>query len=114
VTFWRWFRRHRTRTGRLAGAAAGDDPVVTNLDPVMVGAPLWTLLKDAHSAEARVRAIPDYGLELRFSTYLNAERVGLHESMKRFGTAPSLQSVANATPGSNRLLATPPLTLRRK
>lgn len=33
------------------------------------------------------------------ATYLNAERVGLHESMKRFGTAPSWQSVANATPG---------------
>ena len=32
------------------------------------------------------------------ATYLNAERVGLHESMKRFGTAPSWQSVANATP----------------
>jgi hypothetical protein len=29
------------------------------------------------------------------ATYLNAERVGLHESMKRFGTAPSWQSVAN-------------------
>jgi integrase len=32
------------------------------------------------------------------ATYLNAERVGLHESMKRFGTAPLWQSVANATP----------------
>jgi hypothetical protein len=40
---------------------------VTDLDPVMVGEPLWTLQKDGHSAEARVRAIPDYGLELRFS-----------------------------------------------
>jgi hypothetical protein len=40
---------------------------MTELDPVMVGEPLWTLQKDGHSAEARVRAIPDYGLELRFS-----------------------------------------------
>jgi hypothetical protein len=39
---------------------------VSDLDPVMVGEPLWTLRKDSHSAEARVRAIPDYG-ELRFS-----------------------------------------------
>jgi integrase len=28
------------------------------------------------------------------ATYLNAERVGLHDSMKRFGTKPSWQSVA--------------------
>jgi hypothetical protein len=40
---------------------------VTDLDPDMVGEPLWTLQKDGHSADARVRAIPDYGLELRFS-----------------------------------------------
>jgi hypothetical protein len=40
---------------------------VTDLDPVMVGEPLWTLQKDGHIAEARVRAIPAYGLELRFS-----------------------------------------------
>jgi hypothetical protein len=40
---------------------------MTELDPVMVGEPLWTLQKDGHTAEARVRAIPDYGLELRFS-----------------------------------------------
>ena len=40
---------------------------MTDLDPVMVGEPLWVLTKDGHVAEARVRAIPDYGLELRFS-----------------------------------------------
>ena len=34
---------------------------------MMVGEPLWTLRKGDLSAEARVRAIPDYGLELRFS-----------------------------------------------
>ena len=28
------------------------------------------------------------------ATYLNAERVGLHDSMKRFGTTPAWQSVA--------------------
>jgi len=28
------------------------------------------------------------------ATYLNAERVGLHESMKQFGTAPGWESVA--------------------
>jgi hypothetical protein len=39
---------------------------VTDLDPVMVGEPLWTLRKDGHSAEARVRAIAGI-LELRFS-----------------------------------------------
>lgn len=32
------------------------------------------------------------------ATYLNAERVGLHDSMKRFGTTPSWQSVAKAAP----------------
>jgi hypothetical protein len=40
---------------------------VTDLDPVLVGEPLWTLRKGDHSAEARVRAITAYGLELRFS-----------------------------------------------
>jgi hypothetical protein len=40
---------------------------VTDLDPVMVGEPLWVLRKDWHSAEARVRAIHNVGLELRFS-----------------------------------------------
>ena len=30
------------------------------------------------------------------ATYLNAERVGLHDSMKRFGTTPAWQSVAKA------------------
>jgi hypothetical protein len=40
---------------------------VTDLDPVIVGEPLWVLRKDGHSAEARVRAIPGIGLELRFS-----------------------------------------------
>jgi hypothetical protein len=39
----------------------------TDLDPVIIGEPLWTLGKGGHSAEARVRAIPDYGLELRFT-----------------------------------------------
>jgi len=33
----------------------------------MVGEPLVVLTKDGHVAEARVRASPDYGLELRFS-----------------------------------------------
>jgi hypothetical protein len=33
----------------------------------MVGEPLWTLQKEGHTAEARVRAIPSIGLELRFS-----------------------------------------------
>lgn len=33
----------------------------------MVGEPLWTLQKDGHSAEARVRSIPGIGLELRFT-----------------------------------------------
>jgi hypothetical protein len=28
------------------------------------------------------------------ATYLNAERVGLHDSMKRYGTSPAWQSVA--------------------
>ena len=40
---------------------------MTDLDPVIVGEPLWTLQKDGHVAEVRVRAIPAYGLELRFS-----------------------------------------------
>jgi hypothetical protein len=40
---------------------------VSDLDPVIVGEPLWTLRKDGHSAEARVRAIAGIGLELRFS-----------------------------------------------
>jgi hypothetical protein len=40
---------------------------VTELDPVMLGEPLWTLQKHGHSAEARVRSIPGIGLELRFS-----------------------------------------------
>ena len=40
------------------------------------------------------------------ATYLNAERVGLHESMKRFGTAPSWQSVATRPLGSSRQRAT--------
>jgi integrase len=31
------------------------------------------------------------------ATYLNAERVGLHESMKRFGTAPAWQSAGQAS-----------------
>lgn len=39
---------------------------MTDLDPVMVGEPLWTLQKDSHSEEAHVRAIPGIGLELRF------------------------------------------------
>ena len=29
------------------------------------------------------------------ATYLNAERVGLHDSMKRFGTTPAWQSRGN-------------------
>jgi hypothetical protein len=37
------------------------------LDPVIVGEPLWTLQKDGHSAEARIRAIFGIGLELRFA-----------------------------------------------
>jgi hypothetical protein len=42
--------------------------MMNGFDPVMmVGEPLWTLQKDGHSAEARGRAIPDHGLELRFS-----------------------------------------------
>jgi hypothetical protein len=40
---------------------------LTDLDPVIVGEPLWTLQKDGHVAEARVRSIPDTGLELRFT-----------------------------------------------
>jgi hypothetical protein len=40
---------------------------VSDLDPVMVGEPLWTLQKEGYSAEARVRAIPGYALKLRFS-----------------------------------------------
>lgn len=41
---------------------------MTDLDPVMVGEPLWTLSKDGHhSAETRVRSIPGIGLELRFT-----------------------------------------------
>jgi hypothetical protein len=39
---------------------------MTDLDPAIVGEPLWTLRKDGHSAEARVRAIAGIGLELRF------------------------------------------------
>jgi hypothetical protein len=35
---------------------------VSDLDPVMIGEPLWTLRKDRHVGEARVRAIPEYGL----------------------------------------------------
>jgi len=33
----------------------------------------------------------------QIATYLNAERVGRYESMKRFGTAPLWQSVAKET-----------------
>jgi hypothetical protein len=40
---------------------------MSDLDPVLIGEPLWTSQTDGHSAEARVRAIPNYGLELRFS-----------------------------------------------
>jgi hypothetical protein len=40
---------------------------VSDLDPVMVGEPLWTLQKNDNVAEARVRAIHGVGLELRFS-----------------------------------------------
>jgi len=39
---------------------------VTDLDPVMLGEPLWTLRKGEHTAEARVRAIDGIGLELRY------------------------------------------------
>jgi hypothetical protein len=40
---------------------------VTTIDPAVAGEPLWTLQKDGHTAEARVRAIPGIGLELRFT-----------------------------------------------
>ena len=36
------------------------------------------------------------------ATYLNAERVGLHDSMKRFGTTPPWQSVAIAPVGEQQ------------
>jgi hypothetical protein len=39
---------------------------VTDLDPVMLGEPLWTLRKGKHTAEARVRALDSIGLELRY------------------------------------------------
>jgi hypothetical protein len=42
----------------------------------------------------------------QIATYLNAERVGLYESMKWFGTAPLWQSVAKERPSrGNRQLA---------
>jgi hypothetical protein len=40
---------------------------MSDLDPVTLGEPLWTLQKDGHAAEARVLSIPGIGLELRFS-----------------------------------------------
>jgi hypothetical protein len=61
---------------------------VTDLDPVMVGEPLWVLQKDGHSAEARVRAIPNYGLELRSRstasciTRIDSPRKRLEEAAK--------------------------------
>jgi hypothetical protein len=48
------------------------------------------------------------------ATYLNAERVGLHESMKRSGLRHRGNPWQTRPRRSNRLLATPPLTLRRK
>jgi hypothetical protein len=57
---------------------------VSDVDPVMVGEPLWTLRKDGHVAEARVRAIPDYGLELRF---FNRRRAVLQPPIHGMGAA---------------------------
>jgi hypothetical protein len=46
-----------------------------DLDRVMLGEPLWTLQKDGHTAEARVRSIPGVGLELRFSVDGESARI---------------------------------------
>ena len=62
---------------------------MSDLDPVLVGEPLWTLQKDGHSAEARVRAIAGIGLELRFSIVgtAGASCAGEARGLRREGLA---------------------------
>jgi hypothetical protein len=61
---------------------------VTDLDPVAAGELLWTLQKDKHTAEARVRRVEGVGLELRFT--INGE---LHYS-QRFKVWAELEQAA--------------------
>ena len=68
---------------RATGTASFKD-----LDAVTMGEPLWTLQKNRHTADARVRAIPGYGLELRFT--INGE---LHYS-QRFTVWAKLEQAA--------------------
>ena len=46
--------------------SSGYVPPAQRLEPVTIGEPLWTLRKEGHVAEARVRAIHSIGLELRY------------------------------------------------
>lgn len=46
---------------------AARETTVTTIDPAVAGELLWTLQNSGHPAEARVRAIPGVGLELRFT-----------------------------------------------
>jgi len=50
----------------------------------------------------------------QIATYLNAQRVGLYESMKRFGTAPLWQSVAKETLKEQPPISREPAEARRK
>jgi hypothetical protein len=62
-----WTKQSLSPLSGLPNLDGSEGLAMTDLDPVIVGEPLWTLQKDGHSAEARVRAIPGIGLELRFS-----------------------------------------------